>query len=175
MFLLSLIRRLYKVLSADASPWAIALAVSLGVFAGCVPPRCGLSVLVALLVVVFRVQISAAIFSWGLVRLVTAAFLARSFETLGESLLEAESLRGFWTWFLNLPVIAWLGLERYAILGGAVVGLAAGLAMLLPVRLTVIAYRRWLHDRLAKNKVFRWVTNLWLVRALRFLLVGGRM
>ena len=131
--------------------------------------------LIALVVIVVRVQISAAILSWGLVRLGTAAFLARSFETLGESLLEAESLRGFWTWFLNLPVVAWLGLERYAILGGAVVGLVVAVAMLFPVRLTVIAYRRWLHDRLAKSRVFRWVTNLWLVRALRFLLVGGRM
>ncbi len=174
MFLLSLIRRLYKVLSADASPSAIAFAVSLGILAGSVPVRCGLAVLIGLAVIVLRVQISAAILAWGLVRLASAALLARSFETLGEALLEAESLRGFWTWFLNLPVVAWLGLERYAILGGAVVGFAAGIAAFVPVRLAVISYRRWLHDRVSKNRFFRWLTNLWLVKAVRFILVGGR-
>lgn len=174
MFLISLIRKLYKILSADASPSAIAFAVSLGILAGCLPVRCGLAAAIALVVIVFRVQVSTAIVSWGLTRLVSAALLARAFESLGESLLEAEGARGFWTWFLNLPVIAWFGLDRYAILGGAVVGLALGALAFVPVRLAVVSYRRWLHDRVSKSKLFRWVTNLWLVRILRFVFVGGR-
>jgi uncharacterized protein (TIGR03546 family) len=175
MFFLTLTRKLYKVLSSDSSPTAIAVAVAFGVLAGCVPVTSGLFVFLMLLTLIFRVQIAAAMLAWGLTRLLSKVLLARFFESAGEALLDPEALHGFWTWARNLPVVAWFGIDRYAILGGAVVGLALGLALIVPLRLTVISYRRWLHERVSSNRFFRWLTNFWLTKLLKFVFVGGRL
>jgi uncharacterized protein (TIGR03546 family) len=173
MFLLTFIRKLYKALSSSASPSAVAFAVAFGLIAGCVPVLSNLFFFMLLLTLVFRVQISTMILSWALTRLACMAGLARLFEPMGEKLLEAEALKGFWTWLLNLPVVAWLGLERYAILGGAVVGLVIGAALFVPIRMLVIAYRRFAHEKVSSNKFFRWLTNFWVVKLLRFVFVGS--
>jgi len=172
MFLLTFIRKLYKVLSSDASPSAIALAVAFGVVAGCVPIVSGLALFMALLVLVFRVNVAAALFAWALTRLFALSLLAGTFEGMGESLLETEALKGFWTWFLNLPGVAWLGLERYAVLGGAVVGVLCGAVLFVPVRLFVVGYRSYAHEKVSQNRFFKWLTNFCVVKILRFIFVG---
>jgi len=175
MFLLTLVRKLYKILSSDASPSAIAFAVAFGVLAGCVPVLSGLSLFMFGLIVIFRVQISSALVAWGLMRLLSKLFLGGLFGRIGFSLLEGDSLRGFWTWFLNLPVVAWFGLRYYPILGGAVVGLLLGAALFVPIRLGVISYRRWLHEKVSSNKFFRWLTSFWFVKLLKFIFVGAKL
>lgn len=173
MFILTLIRKLFKLFSSDSSPEAVAFGVSFGFVMGCVPFLSGFSLLLLLGILIFRVQLAAAILAWGLARLLSVAGLARLFEGVGERLLDPEGGHAFWTWLLNLPVMAWLGLESYAILGGAVVGLVGGALLFYPVRQLIVAYRRFLHEKLASNKFFRWLTNFWVVKALRFVFVGG--
>lgn len=173
MFLLTLIRKLYKVLSSDSSPSAIAFAVLFGVMAGCVPAVSKLTLFLALLTLVFRVQIATALVAWGLTRLACVAGLARGFEALGEKLLEAEGLKGFWKTVCNAPVLAWLDLHVYAILGGALTGLLLGVALFVPVRLAVVGYRRYAHEKISQNKFFKWFTNFFVVKFLRFILVGS--
>lgn len=174
MFFLTLTRKLYKVLSSDSSPSAVAFAVAFGILAGCVPVTSGLTLFLLLCILVFRVHVAAALLAWGLTRLLSTLVLARLFEGVGEALLEPEALHGFWTWFVNLPVVAWFGLTQYAILGGAVVGVVLGAALFVPIRMTVISYRKWLHERVSSNRFFRWLTNFWVVKLLRFVFVGVR-
>lgn len=173
MFILTFIRKLYKALSSDASPSAIAFAVAFGAIAGCVPVRSGLFFFLLGLILVFKVQVSTALFTWALTRLACVAGLARAFEGVGERLLEAGALKGFWTWFLNLPVVAWFGLDHLAILGGAVVGLAVGALCFVPVRMLVIGYRRFAHEKVSQSKFFRWLMSFWVVKILRFVFVGS--
>ena len=173
MFFLTLPRKLYKILSSNSSPAAIGFGVAFGTVAGCVPVFSGLMFLMLLMVLIFRVQTSTALFAWGITRLASKAFLARAFEGLGESLLEAEALKGFWTFFLNLPVVAWLGLDRYAIMGGAVVGVLLGIMLFFAVRHLVVAYRRFLHEKVSTNRFFRWFTNFWIIKVLRFVFIGA--
>lgn len=170
MLVIKWIRSLYKVLSADASPNAIAFAAAFGILGGFLPFSAGLAVLLIALILVIRVQVSTAIAVWLLASLLRIG-LAPLFFDIGWALLEKESLHGFWTSALNLPVVAWLDLDRYAVLGGAVAGLVLGAALFLPMRWTVIAYRRWAHERLSQNRFFRWLTNLWLARLVRFVFV----
>jgi uncharacterized protein (TIGR03546 family) len=174
MFVLAWIRKIYKVLSADSSPSAIAFAVAFGLTAGFLPLRSGFALLMILSVLVFRVQVSTALLAWGLGRLIAAAGGVAFFDRLGEGLLYAASLEGFWTWALNLPVVAWFGFDCPAILGGAVTGVILGAGLFVPVRLLVIAYRRWAHEKLSQNRFFRWLTSFWLVKVLRFIFIGAR-
>ena len=172
MIVLTYIRKIYKALSADASPAAIALAALLGLTAGCVPLRSGFTLFVLLVILFFRVQITTAILFWAVGRIVTLAGMASLFADFGGLLLETEALKGFWTWFLNLPGVAWFGFGNYAILGGAVCGFVLGAALFVPIRLLVIAYRRWVHDRVSKNRFFRWLTNFWVTKLVKFVFVG---
>lgn len=174
MLVLGWIRRLYKVLSADASPEAVAFAAALGLAAGFLPFASGMTLVVLLVILVFRVQISTAIGFWGIGALIRAAGGAALFESVGESILETEALRGFWTWFLNLRVVAWLDLDIYAISGGAAAGFVLGIAVFFPVRYLVIAYRRWAHERLSKNRFFRWLTSFWVTKLVGWVFVGGK-
>ncbi|HVR76725.1 MAG TPA: TIGR03546 family protein [Planctomycetota bacterium] len=173
MFVLTITRKLYKVLSSDASPTSIAFAVAFGVMAGSVPVFSGFSLFLLMVILIFRVQLTAALLAWGLVRLASVLGVARVHEALGERVLEAESAHAFWTWFLNLPIVGWFGFERYVVVGGALTGILLGAALFLPVRLGVIAYRRWAHQKVSDNKFFRWLTNFWIVKALRFVFLGA--
>jgi hypothetical protein len=69
-------------------------------------------------------------------------------------------------------VTAWFRLDSYAMLGGAVVGVLLGAALFLPVRGFVTGYRRFAHDKLSQNKFFKWLTNFWVVKGVRWILVG---
>ena len=173
MFILTFLRKLYKILSRDSSPAAIAFAASFGIAAGCVPVSCGVAWAFGLLVLALRVQISTALFTWALTRLAAASGMALLYEAVGEAFLEAESLRPLWTWFFTqIPFAAWSGLDRYAILGGLAVGLFVGVLMFLPVRHLVIAYRRWAQESLQDNRFFGWLVNFWVVKVLKFVFVG---
>ena len=173
MFFLTFLRKLYKTLSRDSSPEAIAIAFAFGWMAGCVPISCGLTVLFAFALLLFRVQISTALFAWALSRLAGVAGMALLYESVGEWVLEPEAVRPFWTWVFNeVPLAAWTGLDHHAIAGGVTLGLVVGLASIWPVRALVKAYRVWAHDRLSDNRFFRWLVNFWVVKALKFVLVG---
>lgn len=174
MFLLTFIRKLYKVLSSDASPSAIAFAIAFGVVAGCVPVLSHLALFMLLLTLVFRVQIASMLLAWGLTRLACLVGLARAFESMGETLLEKESLKPLWKFVCNTQVLAWLDLHIYAILGGAVTGVCVGALLFMPVRWFVISYRRFVHEKLSQNKFFKWATNFFVVKVLRFIFVGSQ-
>ena len=54
MLVLTWIRKLYKTLSADASPTAIALAASIGIVAGFLPINSGAFLVLLLALLIFR-------------------------------------------------------------------------------------------------------------------------
>ena len=172
MLILMWIRKIYKSLSADASPTAIAFAVLFGLTLGFVPLLSPMALFLIASLLVIRVQISAALLAMGIGKLLALAGLSSLFNPLGRMLLNPESLHGFWTWFLNLPVIAWLDLNTVAITGGVFLGLVLGAILFFPIMKFVSGYRRFVHDRLAQNKFFRWFTNIWLIKGLRFVFIG---
>lgn len=177
MLILIWIRRIYKVLSADASPSAIAFGVFFGTLLAMVPLTSGLGLLLIGSLLVVRVQISSALLALGVGKLLALAGLSFLFQPVGEALLEpnSEAVRSFWTWALNLPVVAWLDLHVVAVTGGAAVGLVLGLMLFWLVRKLVVGYRAFLHDRLSSNKFFRWLTSFWLVKGLRWIFLGAEV
>ena len=172
MFILIWIRKIYKVLAADASPSAIAIAVLFGLTLGCLPFSSGLAIALMASVLVFRVQISSALLALGIAKGLCALGLSALFVPVGERLLDTEALHGFWTWLVNLPVLAWFDLHVYGVTGGAAVGFLLGLILFFPIRQAIVGYRRFLHERVSTNKFFKWLTNFWLIKGLRFVFIG---
>jgi uncharacterized protein (TIGR03546 family) len=172
MLLLVWIRKIYKALSSDASPSAIAFGFLFGFTLGFVPLKMGLSIFLLSLLLIFRVQLSCALMAMGIGKLISLAGASAIFVPVGHKLLETESLKPFWTWFLNLPVVAWLDLQRYAVLGGALLGFGLGLVLFFPIRQAVVAYRRYVHEKVSQNKFFKWLTSFWLIKGLKFIFIG---
>ena len=177
MLILAWIRRIYKVLSADASPSAIAFGVFFGLILAMIPLWSGLALLLLASLLVLRVQVSSALLAMAVGKLIALCGLAFLFDPVGEVILLSKigAVRSFWTWALNLPVVAWLDLDRVAVTGGAAVGFILGLALVWPVQKLVIGYRAFLHNRLAGNKFFRWLTSFWLVKGLRWIFLGAEV
>ncbi len=175
MFFLIWLRKIYKTLSADASPEAIAFGFLFGFILGFIPLLSGLGLFLIASLLILRVQISSALIALAIGKSLALLGLSALYLPVGEILLEPQGLHGFWTWFLNLPVVAWLDLDRHAITGGAVLGLLLGLVLFYPIRSLVIGYRRFLHDRVSSNKFFRWLTNFWLIKGLRFVFIGAEV
>lgn len=175
MLLLTWIRKLYKVLSADASPSAIAFAIAFGLTVGLLPLSSGLAILLILSILVIRIQLSSALAAFGIAKLLYHVGVEVFTYRVGETLLEAEGLRGFWTWACNFPVLAWLDLNWPLVVGGAAVGIVLGAILVWPVRQLVIGYRRFVHDRVSQNRFFRWLTGFWLTKVLRFIFIGSKV
>jgi uncharacterized protein (TIGR03546 family) len=172
MLLLTWIRSIYKLLSSDSSPAAIAFGVAFGVLLGCVPLWSGLGMVLLAAMLVFRVQMSSALAAMALGKLMILCGVGTVFEYVGVVLLEPPPLRPLWTSLLNMPVVAWLDLDAVAVTGGAVVGVVVGGVLFWPIRQLVVGYRKFVHEQLSGNPFFQFMTNFWFIKALRFVFIG---
>ena len=146
MLILIWIRKIYKVLAADASPSAIAFGVLFGLNLVCLKLSSGLALFMISSLMVLLLQITSSLLALAVGKILSAVGLAALFVPVGEKILETEALRPFWTWFLNRPVVAWLDLHVEAVTGGAALGIVMGLALFVPIRQLILAYRRFLHE-----------------------------
>ena len=175
MFFLAWTRKIYRTLSSDASPNAIAFAIAFGLTLGFVPFFSGLGLALGVCILIFRVQLSAAILALSMSKGLYAIGLWKLLIPVGIALLEPAPVQEFWTWCLNLPVVALLDLDRLAVTGGAVIGIGLGTLLFWPVQRTVIAYRTFIHKAVTRNRVFNWITSWWLIKLLRFVFIGTKM
>lgn len=173
MFILKLIRKLFKGLSGAESPNQIAIGLGLGLTLGLVPLSSGLGILLLMLIFVTRVSFPFATVAWGLAAALRAAVIAGMLADIGFWILWKLPLTGFWSFVLTLPGIALLGLDRHSVMGGAVVGILLGAALFFPVRYLVVRYREVVVAKLSNSRFFKYLMKLWIVRALRWILVGA--
>lgn len=156
MLLLKFLVRFVRLLNSETSAAAIALAFALGVFLGLVPILT-LQAFAALLVLMFfRVNMTAAFFSMAVFKLLSLA-LAGTFDKLGVTLLESPGLAGLHTWLYNSP-LSLCGLNHSTTLG------ATATAALLFV--PVFALSWWIVNAYRRS-FSEWWTALGIVNAFR--------
>ncbi len=172
MWFLKIVRKLFKGLSGAESPTQIGLGFALGITLGLVPFTSGIGILLFLCILAFTVSFPFAVVGWAIAGALRVAVLGSVLVAVGHWVLEVLPLQWFWSWLLNLPVIALSGLKAYAVMGGAVLGLLAGAALFYPIRFLVMRYRTAVVERLSKSRAFKYVTNLWLIRMLRWVFIG---
>ncbi len=116
------LRLLARAFTAAGSPRQLALGLALGMLIGLVPK--GNLTAAVLMVVLLGTQVnlgvgtlSALLFTWvgGLADPLT--------HRIGEALLTHPSLQPAWTFFHNLPLVPWTGLNNTVVLGNLLLGL----------------------------------------------------
>jgi uncharacterized protein (TIGR03546 family) len=94
------IAKLLKVLNSDADPGQISLGFCFAMVAGFTPLMSLHNLLVLLLVLVLRVNLSAFILGWGFFSVVSFA-LDPVFDRVGWTILMADPLKGLWSNLYN--------------------------------------------------------------------------
>jgi uncharacterized protein (TIGR03546 family) len=156
MIVLKLLFKFVRLLNSETSATALALAFALGAFLGFVPFLTLQAWIVLLVVLFFRVNLTAALFTWGACKLASIP-MKGALDGLGMSLLEGGAFKGLWTFLYNSPLYL-CGTHHSTTLGGTVVGLALLLPAFFASKAVVNLYR---------GRFNEWWSQFGLANALR--------
>jgi uncharacterized protein (TIGR03546 family) len=164
MFWFSIVRDFFKIMREGQTPSQIAGGFAIGSVLGLSPMLTLQGVVIWLILLVIDVNLSAALLSLTLFSLV-AFILDPLFHWLGyQILVNAETLRGFWTWMYNAPVAPLTRFNNTVVMGS----FAAALVLFLPVyagmKRFVVAYRTHIHSRVEKWKIYQILNRSSLVK-----------
>lgn len=167
--MLRLLARFLKLLGSETAPGQIALGVALALVAGLTPLASLHNLVVLLLLLVLRANLSTflvalAVFSG------VAYLLDPLFHALGLWLLTLPALEGFWTFLYNVPGMRLTRFHHTIVLGSLVVALG----LVVPVHLlAAAAVGRYRETVLARVRALKIVQVLKASRLYRALSAAG--
>lgn len=150
--MLGILARILKVLNSETAPAQIAAAVLLALFMGLSPLGAPHNLLILLLVLVLRVNLSLFLVSLALFSGV-AWLLDPLAHSLGLALLQAGALEGLWTSMYNTGFWRFIGFNNTLILGQLVIALALAVPLFLAVTFIVRNYREHLMERVQQSRL----------------------
>jgi uncharacterized protein (TIGR03546 family) len=169
MFWLEFFKKLIRILNADVAPGEIAGGMALGSIIGFSPFFCLHNIVVALLILLIRVNISTAIFSSVIFGLI-GYLIDPIADSLGYYfLVEVDPLIPYWTKLYNLPIVPFFEFNNTVVLGSLVISILLLLPIFLLTRIGVISYRKSLKEKIEKmrivkiikaNKLYQWYAKI---------------
>lgn len=123
--MLGLLFKFIRVMHSDGSPRQICLGLSLGMILGLTPLVSAHNLIVLLVILFFRINIGAAILSWGVFSLVAFIF-DPLFHNCGLIILtKIEFLTGVWTKLYNAPFMPYTHFNNSILMGSLIFSLIA--------------------------------------------------
>lgn len=148
------IANLLKVLNSETEPGQISLALCLSMVAGFTPVLSPHNLLVLLLVLVLRVNLSAFGLGWAFFS-AAAYLLDPLFHRMGQAALTAPALMNFWTGLYNA---AWFRLDRLnntIVMGSLLFSLILFIPALVLFNLLIRRYRMHIHAWAKKTRLMQ--------------------
>lgn len=155
LFLLKMLRSLYRLLISETAPLSIASGFAAGVILGFTPLLSPHNFLIAMVILLVRVNLSAALFSMATFKLIGVP-LWGAFHELGYDLLTRPGLESTWT---AIPGLTTLRLNNSQILGSLVVSLLVAPVVLLAGLGLVHRARAVLNEKRANHWFVRFVNR----------------
>jgi len=151
-------RKIGGLLRGKATPFQLMAACILGALLGFAPSPLQAPALYVLLVAVLLVvnaNLGLALLTAGLARLLSFVAVPVSFE-VGRFLLDGPT-SGLAQSIVNAPILAWCGLEYYAVAGGQLIGLVVGIlaAVMVPMMQGRIDSAKWSEGRAVMGTIAR--------------------
>lgn len=141
MFILEFLAKLIKILRSEISPNQISWGFVLGMILGLTPFWSLHNLLVVILIVILKVNLATAIFSFGIFSAI-AYLVDPLFHSFGYYLLvDLESLNDFWTWLYNVPVLALSKFNNTVVMGSLISSLILMLPVYFLVKIGIVNYR----------------------------------
>ena len=149
---------LIRIIHSETDPRQISLGFALGMIPGLTPLTSLHNLLVLLAILFFRVNIGAAMLSWGVFKILAYA-LDPLFHRIGLFLLTGVAfLQGLWTTLYNAPLVPYTRFNNSIVMGSLVFSLLAFYPVYWGGRFMVVKYREtWMErfNRLRIVQVFR--------------------
>lgn len=155
MFWLKLLKSIIKILHSNISPKEIARGVIFGLILGLTPFFCLHNLLVILIVILFKVNISTVILCTGIFGIV-GHFIDPLLHELGSLLLiKADFLTPFWTRLYNMPIVPFTRFNNTIVLGSLVLSLVVLIPLYFLSKRFIIYYRSNLRYKVEKLKLVK--------------------
>ena len=122
MFLIKQIFTLLRLLHSENGDRSIAIGISLGFIMGLTPILSLQGLLLFSILVLFRIQVSAALLSW-LVFGFIPAFIPHPLNYVGSLVLESNALRPLWAIFYKAPILPLSQFNNTIVMGGFIIGI----------------------------------------------------
>jgi uncharacterized protein (TIGR03546 family) len=151
---IELIANIFKVLNSETEPRQISLAACLAMIAGLTPLARPHNLLVLLLVLLLRVNLSAFIIAWGLFSGI-AYLLDPLFHRIGIAILQADALNGIWTALYNQPYLLLTRFNNTVTMGSLVVALLLFGPLFVVLNLLIRKYREQILVWIQKTRVMQ--------------------
>jgi len=144
---------LIRLMHSDKDPRQIALGFALGMIPGLTPFTSLHNILVLLVLLFIRANISAAILSWAVFSLLAFA-LDPLFHHFGLFLLMGiSSLKGVWTSLYNAPLIPYTKFNNSVLMGSLIFSLLAFYPVYRGGKMMVTKYRETFMERFNRLKI----------------------
>jgi uncharacterized protein (TIGR03546 family) len=144
---------LIRLMHSETDPRQISLGFSLGMIPGLTPFMSLHNILVLLVLLFIRANISAAILSWAVFSLLAFA-LDPLFHLLGLFLLtDVGPLQGVWTSLYNAPIIPYTRFNNSVLMGSLIFSLLAFYPVYWGGKIMVMKYRETMMERLNRLKI----------------------
>lgn len=151
--MLQQIIKLIRVMHSETDPRQISLGFALGMIPGLTPLTSPHNLLVLLALLFFRVNIGAAILSWGFFKIL-AYPLDPLFHSIGLFLLrDVGALQGFWTTLYNAPLVPYTRFNNSVVMGSLILSLLAFYPVYWGGRLMIVKYRETFVERFNRWKI----------------------
>lgn len=167
------LRRVLKILNSELTPNQVAVGFCLGILAGLVP--WGWNTLFLLtLAFILNISFSTTLLAFALFKVLAWPLLPLSYA-MGKFVLdEWVFLEPLWQLVFHGPLLAWMGLDHYAVFGGYLLALLIAAPSFLIVRSFVMKYRESFFAVIERSRPWKALGRRErLFRLLQWLLMGG--
>ncbi len=156
--MITLIAKLLKILNSDDKPAQIALAVVFASIMGLTPLLSPHNILLLLLVLVIRVNLSMFLTNLGLFTIIAYLFDPLS-NSLGLWLLQAEALQSLWTHLYQSSIWRLLAYNNTLILGSLTLSLLLSPLVFIATQWLITHYRQRLMAWIQKTRLALWLKS----------------
>ncbi len=143
-----------KLLNSDTGTNQIAAGIAAGFVLGMTPFFSLQSLLIFVMIFLFRVQVTAA-FAAAFLFAFPAYLLDPVFHSVGVFVLEAPALQGLFTQMYNMPIVPLTRFNNSIVMGSGVVSLALLPVVMLVGRKLVLRYRATVVASFKNSKTFK--------------------
>ena len=154
--MLNLIAKLLKVLNAEVAPWQISAGFMLGMILGLTPLFSLANLVLLLLMLIIRVNLSALLLSLALFSGIGYLF-DPLMESFGASLLANPSLLGLWSQLYQSDFWRLLQFNNTLTLGSSLLALAAAIPLFFICNRLIVAYRERILAWVRKSRLMTFI------------------
>lgn len=153
-FLLQQIFGFFKLLNSDTGHNQIASGIALGLILGLSPALSLQSVVVFILIFLFRVQLGAALMSAFFFKF-AGYFLDPVADPLGRWILEMPSLRPLYIQLYNMPLVPLTRFNNSVVMGSGILAILLSPILFFASKKTIIKYRALIVKRFNDSKLWK--------------------